>query len=80
MNKSKMIALGAVMILSACATPPKVTSSSEATVMIHWRNLDIDREVSEIMPLAEKECAKYGKHARYSGRTGTFEEMFNCVS
>ena len=63
-----------------CSTQPRVTSSSEGTVVIKAAIPDMG--VEQALPLAEAECKKYGLNARLQSLTGptTDRYIFACVN
>ena len=64
----------ALLGLVGCAqTPTKVISSTPRTVIVD--SLFIERAT----PVAEKECLKYGRHARFTAATMTSEFIFDCI-
>jgi len=70
------------VLLAGCATsPPQVTSSTPAQVIIQWDNLEpMSNNIPKVTPIAEKECQLHKRHARYvreSGSTSLY--FFNCV-
>lgn len=69
----KRFGLVSFFLLTACANPLKVTSSSERSVVVQALR------VSEAQTLANSECQKYGRSARLNGMLpGTIQYVFDC--
>lgn len=70
-----MACLIAGVILSGCAA--KVISSNPRTVIVHSEGMD----TAGSQALADKECAKYQKDAKLTGRPTYWlrEYVFDCV-
>lgn len=81
MKRIYLIAIAfSVVTALGCSTQPKVTSSSEGTVVIKAAIPDMG--VEQALPLAEAECKKYGLKARLQSLTGptTDRYIFACVN
>jgi len=73
--RSLLICIIAGFALSGCAA--KVITSSPRSVVVESQGMD----TAESQALADKECAKYQKHARITARPTYWlrEFMFDCV-
>lgn len=70
----RLLLLAALLGLVGCSQiPSKVISSTPRTVIVD--SLFIERAT----PVAEKECLKYGRHARFTTATKTSEFVFDCI-
>lgn len=72
----QLVAIGvASVVLSGCAA--KVVSTSARSVVISAG----DARVQEAQDLADKECAKYSRHARLTARPSRTSDQFvyDCV-
>ncbi len=81
MKQSNLIIITfSVVTMLGCSTQPKVTSSSEGTVVIKAAIPDMG--VEQALPLAEAECEKYGLKARLQSLTSptTDRYIFACVN
>lgn len=76
MWKTVLIALA----LSGCATPAMIEEGTARNVVIAFGTDAIGAPVgSPTLALAEQHCARYGKHARYSGRPSGSRIAYDCV-
>lgn len=82
MKKSIVIAIScfSVVTMFGCAMQPKVTSSSEGTVVV--RAAIPDMGIEQALQLAEAECKKYGLKARVQSVTDatTDRYIFACIN
>jgi hypothetical protein len=70
-----LVCVVAGFVLSGCAA--KVVTSSPRSVVVHSEGMD----TAESQTLADKECAKYQRHAQLTGRPTYWlrEYVFDCV-
>jgi hypothetical protein len=64
-----------VLWLSGCASAGPAISGTEHAVTINWANSSSSATLAD----AEEHCAKYGRHAQFSGKPNAFTDAYNCV-
>lgn len=76
----KTLPLILVALLAGCAAqPPRVAASNERSVIVKYDPLVMDASTSDLLPVAEEQCKKNGRHARYNSRSSYNEWVFDCV-
>jgi starvation-inducible outer membrane lipoprotein len=65
----------ATLLLAGCAAQPPRVTGTEHAVSVNWANASLP----DALPAAEAHCAKFGRHAQFSGKVAAFEAAFNCV-
>lgn len=70
--KKAVLAMMATLVLAGCGATTKVMSSSPRTVSVQSF-----RGLAEAQKLADAECAKYGRLARWV--SGDINYIFDCV-
>ncbi|MBU1396656.1 MAG: hypothetical protein KKE84_11050 [Gammaproteobacteria bacterium] len=68
-------AIIAAMLLVGCAAQPPRVTGTEHAVSVNWANSSL----ADALPAAEAHCAKYGRHAQFTGKMAAFESAFSCV-
>lgn len=63
------------LLLAGCATQPPRVTGTEHAVAVNWAN----SEAALTLPAAEAHCARYGRHAQFSGKPNAFTDAFHCV-
>lgn len=62
-------------VVSGCALQPKVVSTTPRSVQVFAGNL------ADAMPLAQAECARHGRHAKWARGDDTDSDfVFDCVN
>ena len=67
-------------LLAGCATQqrgPEVYDGNEASVVVGWNHSTVGSKGA--LSVADEHCAKFGKHAQYSGKPNDFLLAYNCV-
>lgn len=64
-----------IILLYGCASAAPTINGTEHAVTINWANASS----STTLPTAQAHCAKYGRHAQFSGKPNPFTDAYNCV-
>lgn len=65
-------------LLAGCAThPPFIVEGTEHAVSVNWAHSP--RGTTGALEAADAHCAKYGRHAQFTGKVTDFENAYNCV-
>jgi hypothetical protein len=67
----KLTLLSVVLFLSGCAS--SVLASSERSVVVHSAGF------AKAQAVADTECAKHGRKARFAHRPQEFQYAYDCV-
>lgn len=71
-------ALCALLLVAGCvSTGPQVAEGNPSAVVVDWAQSS--RGSSGALTAADAHCARYGKHARYSGKPNAFQIAYDCV-
>lgn len=70
-----LVAILPLILLAGCATAGPTINGTEHAVTINWANASSSATLAD----AEAHCAKYGRHAQFSGKPNAFTDAYNCV-
>lgn len=72
---TKFLVLAVAAVLSGCAIPAKVISSSQRSVVVQARIQDVGQAQS----LADAECRRVNRSARFAMKATDNQFAFDCV-
>ena len=75
----------AAALMAGCSTAPfdPMTEGTEHAVIVDRINKtelsNLSRPMTSELAAAERHCAKYGRHAQFSGKVTDWKNSYNCV-
>jgi outer membrane lipoprotein SlyB len=72
-----VIGLSLAGCLTNPARGPEVYEGNEVSVVVGWNRSTVGS--TGALAVAEAHCAKFGKHAQYSGKPNDFLLAYNCI-